>query len=150
MTLIQKSAEVPYTPEQMFELVNHIEAYPSFLPGCRSSTVLSRTEDEVRATLHLAKGGISHSFTTLNRLQPGKMIELRLLEGPFRRLQGYWRFEPIDPKGCRIYFDVEFVFANRLLDAALGPLLQGIASTFVDAFCQRAAVVYGLDNVRLS
>lgn len=142
MALIKKSAEVPYTPEQMFDLVNNIEEYPKFLPGCQAATVLNRTEEEVKASIHLAKAGVRQSFTTLNRLQPGKMIEVRLIEGPFRRLEGYWRFDAIKPSGCRIQLDLEFVLENRLLDLAVGPILEGIANKFVDAFCQRAEQIY--------
>lgn len=143
MALVKKSAEVPYTPEQMFDLVNNIEEYPNFLPGCQASTVFSRTENEVKASIHLAKGGVRQSFTTLNRLQPGKMIEVRLVEGPFRHLEGYWRFDALPLSGCRIQFDLEFVLANRLLDMTVGPIIEGIANKFVEAFCERAKSIYG-------
>ena len=74
MTAISKSALVSYSPAQMFALVDGIEAYPEFLPWCRGAKVLSRTDDEVRATIELSKGGVEKAFTTCNRNQKNKMI----------------------------------------------------------------------------
>ncbi len=96
MTTINKFALVPYTPAQMFALVDDIEAYPQFLPWCKRTRVLSRTEDEVRATIELSRGGVEKAFTTCNRNQKDKMIEMRLVEGPFKRLDGFWRFDASD------------------------------------------------------
>lgn len=141
MPLIKRAAEVPYTALQMYELVDNIEAYPTFLPWCRSSKILSRDDDEVRATLELARGGLSKSFTTCNRLQPGKMIEVRLVSGPFRHLEGFWCFEEKE-KGCRVSLDLEFEFHNHVLSMALSPLFHPIANSLVDSFCQQARKVY--------
>ncbi len=88
MSIIKRSKIVPYTVSEMYALVNAIEDYPQFVHWCRSSTVHSRTENEVRATLCFARGGIQKSFTTCNRLQADKMIEVRLIDGPFRHLEG--------------------------------------------------------------
>lgn len=143
MTTISKSALVPYTPAQMFALVDNIEAYPSFLPWCRNSRILSRNDDEVRATLELSKGGVEKAFTTCNRNQKDKMIEIRLLDGPFKRLDGYWRFDALGEDGCKIALDLEFEFASRMLDMVVGPVFSQIANSLVDAFMQRAVDVYG-------
>lgn len=145
MPLIKRAAEVPYTPLQMYELVDNIENYPKFLPWCRSSKVLSRDEDEVRATLELARGGLSKSFTTCNRLQHGKMIEVRLVSGPFRHLEGFWRFEelPQGEGGSRVSLDLEFEFHNHLLSMALSPVFHPVANSLVDSFCQHAKNMYG-------
>jgi hypothetical protein len=79
---VKKSALVLYSAADMYALVNDIESYPQFLPWCRSTRVASRTEDEVRATIEIVKGGVHKSFTTINRAQKHKMIDIRLLEGP--------------------------------------------------------------------
>jgi len=142
MPTINKSAIVPYKAEQMYGLVNDIESYPEFVPGCDSSEVLSRTEDEVRASLTLSSAGMSKSFTTLNRLQPAKMIEIRLLDGPFKQLEGFWRFEDQANSSSRIVLDLEFEFSNRLLAMMFGPLFYQMASRLVDAFKDRANEVY--------
>ncbi|MFO1349829.1 MAG: type II toxin-antitoxin system RatA family toxin [Gammaproteobacteria bacterium] len=143
MPTVRKSALVHYSTAQMYALVNDIESYPRFLPWCRSTRVLERTTDEVKATIEIAKGGIHKSFTTLNRLQANKMIELRLLDGPFRRLDGFWRFEALDDNASRVALDLDFEFASGLLGLAFGPIFNQIANTMVDAFCKRAAQLYG-------
>ena len=143
MTVIQKTAYAPYLPAKMYALVNDIEHYPEFLPGCRSTEVYSRTEEEIRARIEFAKAGVSYAFSTLNRLYLNERIELSLLEGPFRQLQGHWVFTAEGEGGCRIDFKLEFEFINRLMDKIAGPALQGITDKFVDAFCKRAEALYG-------
>jgi len=142
MPVIKRAAEVPYTALQMYELVDKIEDYPTFLPWCRSSEVLSRDEDEVRATLELARGGLSKHFTTCNRLQHGKMIEVRLVSGPFRHLEGFWRFEE-NVQGSKVSLDLEFEFHNHMISMVLSPLFHPVANSLVDSFCQHAKTVYG-------
>jgi ribosome-associated toxin RatA of RatAB toxin-antitoxin module len=126
----------------MFDLINDIESYPLFLPWCRSTTVHSRTEDEVRATIEMAKGGLQKSFTTVNRLQRNKMVEVRLLEGPFRRLDGFWRFDALREDACKISLDLEFEVAGTIANKLVGPVFSEIANSLVDAFCRRAKDLY--------
>jgi len=142
MTLICRESILPYSPEEMFNLVDDIEKYPEFLPWCSSAHVLSRKEDEVRATLQLSWHGIEKSFTTCNRTQRNKMIEVRLISGPFKQLEGFWMFESHEG-GCRVVLNLEFEVASGLFSFALGPLFSQVATTLVDAFSARAAVVYG-------
>jgi ribosome-associated toxin RatA of RatAB toxin-antitoxin module len=127
----------------MYTLVNDIEAYPQFLPWCRSARTADCTEDELRATIEMAKGKVHKTFTTLNRMQKHKMIDIRLLEGPFQRLEGYWRFDPLRADACKISLDMEFEFANQLLRLAIEPVFKQIANSLVDAFCKRAVDLYG-------
>jgi len=140
---ISRNALVPYSAEEMFALVDDIGAYQSFLPWCSESVVLSREGDEVRGRLSLSKSGIEKSFTTCNRAQKNKMIEMRLEEGPFHHLEGFWRFDALAEDACKISLDLEFEFSNKLLGLTFGPVFNQIASTLVDAFCKRAADVYG-------
>ena len=143
MAKVSKSALVAYSAADMYVLVNDIESYPRFLPWCRSAQILSRNQDEIRATIEIAKGSLSKSFTTCNRLQPGKMIEIRLLDGPFRHLEGFWQFHTLREDACKVSLDLEFEFANPLLRMTIGPIFSQITDTMVDAFCQRASEVYG-------
>ena len=143
MTSISKSALVPYSPAEMFALVEDIEAYPQFLPWCSEARVLKRNADEVRATIALSKGRVDKAFTTCNRIQQGKMIEMRLVEGPFRHLEGFWRFAPLGSDGCKVSLDMEFEFASRMLDLVVGPVFSQVANSLVDSFQQRAVEVYG-------
>ena len=145
MPVIQRSALVRYSPAQMYALVDDIESYPQFLPWCAATTVFSRSEDEVRAAIELHRGGVRKTFTTLNRLQKNKMIEVRLVEGPFHHLEGFWRFEPLGEtgEGCKVTFDMNFEFSSRILGLTVGPVFNQITNTLVDAFCQRAEQIYG-------
>lgn len=143
MPAVSRNALVPYSNAQMFGLVDDIESYSHFLPWCRSSRVLSRDADEVRATLEVAAAGFNKSFTTCNRLQPGKMIEMRLVEGPFKHLQGFWRFDALSPEACKVSLDLEFEFDSGLVAMALSPVFSQIANGLMDAFLKRAGVVYG-------
>lgn len=142
MAIIKRDAIVPYTPQQMFDLVNTIEDYPQFVPACKSTQIISRTEDEVHATLEFAHGSFHKAFSTCNRLQTHKMIEIRLINGPFRHLEGFWRFEAI-PEGCRISLDLEFEFSNKLLAMMFSPVFHPVADKLVDVFCERARVLHG-------
>lgn len=139
---IKRTAIVPHTAAQMFELVNNIEDYPQFIPYCKSTEIISRNIDEVHATLNFAKGGFEKSFSTINRLQPDKMIEIRLLHGPFRHLEGFWEFKPLSDNSCQVILDLEFEFSNRFLSIAFEPLFTQIANMLVDAFSKRAEQVY--------
>lgn len=139
---INKSKIVAYTQEQMYDLVNDVESYCEFIPWCVSSHIESSTADEIRATLAFSRGGLYKAFTTLNRLQPHKMIEIRLVNGPFRHLEGFWRFEAVENGHCRVSLDLEFEFNSRLVGMMFGPIFHQIANTLVDSFCNRAEVVY--------
>lgn len=143
MATVKKSALVLYSTAEMYALVDDIEAYPQFLPWCRSTRILSRNEYEVRATIEMVKGGIHKSFTTCNRMQKHKMIDIRLLEGPFKRLEGYWRFEPLRSDASKVSLDLEFEFASTLLRVAVEPIFKQITNSLVDAFCKRAIDLYG-------
>lgn len=142
MPSIQKSKIVPYTQQQMYALVNDVSQYAQFVPWCVSSEVLHASEFEVRASLGFAAHGIRQSFTTVNRLQPHKMIEIRLLQGPFRHLEGFWQFEATAQQQSRVSLDMEFEFSSKLLGMMFGPLFNQIASGLVEAFSQRAREVY--------
>ena len=142
MTIVKKSRVVPYSCEKMYNLVNDIEHYGEFLPYFDRSEVHHRDEDEVQATLHVSVAGMSKSFTTRNRLQANKMIKLRLVDGPFSHLEGFWRFDET-PEGCLISFDLEFDFAGRMVSMLLGPVFEQVTDKMVDAFCDRAQEMYG-------
>lgn len=143
MTTIHRSALVPYSAQTMFDLVADIPAYPQFLPWCGGARVLSRDEDVVVAAIEIVYGGLHRGFTTRNLLQPGKMMEMRLLDGPFSHLQGFWRFNALDEQASKITFDLEFEVANRVVGMVLTPVFTNIANQLVDRFRQRAGELYG-------
>ena len=143
MTVVRRSVLVPYTPEQMFGLVTDIPSYPEFLPWCKTARILSQDGDEVLASLGFSAGGLQRSFTTRNRHSGHHKLNISLVEGPFRHLEGFWRFEPLGDQGCKVMLDLEFDFANRMLGLVVGPVFTQIANTLVDSFQQRARQVYG-------
>jgi ribosome-associated toxin RatA of RatAB toxin-antitoxin module len=143
MAIIQRKLQVPYHASQMFKLVDDVDQYEQFLPWCKESRVLSRTEDEVRATLTLSAKGLQKSFTTCNRIQKNKMIEISLVNGPFRHLEGFWLFHDQSEKLSTIQFDLEFEFASKFISLAFSPVFHQVANTLIDAFAKRAAELYG-------
>lgn len=143
MTTIKKSALLPYSAAQMYALVDDIESYPKFLPWCKDARVFSRSAAEVQAEIYIAYGALNKSFSTTNRLQQGKIIEMRLADGPFQQLEGFWSFVELNNSGCKISLELDFKFSNKLIELMIGPAFNYIGNTLVDAFCQRAKQVYG-------
>lgn len=144
MPTIQRSSVVAYSPQQMYELVHDVERYPEFLPWCQSTQVHSRTEHEQVASISMSKGPLRQTFTTRNPLIPGEQLEVHLVKGPFKKLQGCWRFEPAGQGGCKVSLSLEFEFSNRLLAATIGPVFAQITRSMMDAFIKRARSVYGV------
>lgn len=142
MKRIARSAIVEHRAEEMFALVDDIESYPRFLPWCMAARVESRMDDTVRATLTIGLRGLRTSFTTHNDNRPGEAIDMRLVQGPFRRFAAAWRFNRLSEEACRIEFSVEYELSGPLA-RMLSPLFDRIADTMVDAFTRRAYEVYG-------
>jgi len=127
----------------MFVLVDDVEAYPEFLPWCNDTEVHNRTDDTVDATLELHKGSLSNHFTTRNTRREFEAIELELIGGPFRQLQGGWQFTEIGEEGCKVTLELEFEFENKLIDMMFGAFFEDTCNSLVDAFTKRAQVVFG-------
>jgi ribosome-associated toxin RatA of RatAB toxin-antitoxin module len=127
----------------MYALVADVEEYPGFLPWCRGARILEPGEDTVEARLEIGRGPISKTFITRNVMTRNSRIDIELVDGPFKHLQGCWQFEALDGAGCRILLDLEFELSNAVLRRTLGPLFSEMANTMVDVFCQRAKQLYG-------
>lgn len=143
MPTVNRSALVRHSNQAMFDLVNDFERYPEFLPGCRRARVLERDASHLVGELTLAKAGVEQSFTTRNDLYMPDRIELSLVSGPFKRLQGQWLFTPMGEAACKVSLEMNFEFSNRLLGMAFGKLFSQVAGQLVDAFTRRADEVYG-------
>ncbi|RBP78532.1 ribosome-associated toxin RatA of RatAB toxin-antitoxin module [Marinomonas rhizomae] len=126
----------------MFALVNDIDGYPEFLPGCLNSTLISKTPTEIVASLEVGKGPVRQSFTTKNFLEEFSRIEMTLVKGPFKSLHGVWTFVELSPTSCKIMLSIEFELSG-MLKFAFGGVFSQIANTMVDSFSKRAKVVYG-------
>ena len=143
MKKITRTALLPYSAQQVFDLVNDVDSYPAFLPWCGGSEVVSVSNSEMKAKVTIAKAGIKKTFETHNHLVNGQRIEMSLIDGPFKSLRGEWEFKALDVDACKIRFEVEFEVSSGLLNAAIGPIFEQIANTLVDSFCERAKQVYG-------
>ena len=127
----------------MFELVDTVEKYPEFLPWCGRSVCTLRDTHVTRATLHINYRGIRQSFSTENTKTAPRLMQIKLVEGPFRMLEGAWRFTDLGGAGCKVELSLRYEFSSRLLEKLVGPVFGYIANSMVDAFVKRAHRVYG-------
>ena len=155
MKHVKKSVLLWYSAREMYDLVVGVEDYPRFLPWCDASTILERhagdpalgSTSAMTARLGLNFAGVRHAFTTRAELIDGAQVTLSLIDGPFSRLDGLWRFHPLGTadtsSACRIEFELGYAFSSRPLETVLSPVFDRVANTFVDSFVKRAAQVYG-------
>ncbi|HMK85499.1 MAG TPA: type II toxin-antitoxin system RatA family toxin [Steroidobacteraceae bacterium] len=143
MQTVERSAIVSFAPAQMYSLVIDVARYPEFLPWCAGARVEQAGAGEQVAAIKVARGALRTEFTTRNTLKPDAEILMRLVDGPFKRLEGQWNFDAIGECGSRVRFKVEFEFKSRLMGAALGSAFASICDSVVDAFVLRARKVYG-------
>jgi ribosome-associated toxin RatA of RatAB toxin-antitoxin module len=138
MREVKRSALISETPARMYRIINEIEHYPLFVPGCLAARIESRKELEVVATLEIRKGPLHAEFTTRNLLEPDRRVLMQLVRGPFRVLEGLWTLNPLGELGCRVELEMRFEFSNRVAGALFEPLFEGTAASLVDAFVRRA------------
>jgi ribosome-associated toxin RatA of RatAB toxin-antitoxin module len=135
---LTRSALVARPPELLYRVVEEVERYPEFVPGCTLAQVLERDGNAVVARLAVSRGLLSTEFTTRNIMDPNRSIHMQLVEGPFRVLQGHWSFTPVASNGCRIEFALQFEFSNALKSALFEPLFEQTAASLLRAFVARA------------
>ena len=143
MPVVVKSVLVGHSAPQMFELVDAVETYPHFLPWCDGAHVVHSDATRTRATIHINYRGLKQSFTTENEKEAPVRMGVKLVDGPFRVLDGEWRFTALAERACRIDFRLRYEFSSRVLEALLGPVFSHIANTMVDAFVKRADKLHG-------
>ena len=143
MSNFHKQVTVHYTAEQMYNLINDINAYSTFIPLCSSSEVHEEQDHKLRATIKIAKGKIGFEFTTINTMEKDRFIKMNLENGPFKTLKGVWHFTPTATDECVISLHFDFDFSNKLLGIALGGLFKQLCDTMIESFRKQAAVLYG-------
>jgi ribosome-associated toxin RatA of RatAB toxin-antitoxin module len=143
MASVQKAVLVRYGAGQMFDLVERVEDYPRFLPWCGGATILERTADETVARLDIHYRGVRAHFTTANRIERPERIVIALRSGPFRHLEGTWRFTALGSSGSKVELALGYEFAAGVLGRLIEPVFNRIAYSLVDAFVRRAEEVYG-------
>ena len=143
MSSVNRSALVSYSSQQMFDLVNDIEKYPLFMQGCKSATVISRTDDVLVGELVLSKAGIRQRFTTRNQLYPPTHIVMALVKGNFSHFRARWQFDSLSESACKVSLTMDFEFKIGLVDFAAKKMFSSSTDNLVDALVDRAKQVYG-------
>ena len=143
MSIVSRSALVNHSAQEMAALVSEIEAYPKFLPWCDKARVSERGLGRTVATLRINFRGLKEEFTTENRDRPDGRIDMRLVSGPFRSLEGSWRFTALSERACKVELSLRYEFANALLDKLVGAVFDEIANSLVDAFSRQADRQFG-------
>jgi len=146
MAMVEKSVLIERSAQQMFDLVDDVEDYPGFLPWCSRSRVDFRDEQRTVATLHVHYRSVKTHFTTENEKEIPLRMRIKLIDGPFRRLEGFWYFKPLAENACKIEFRLSYEFSSKVFEKVIGPVFSQIANTFVDAFVKRADQCYGVLN----
>jgi ribosome-associated toxin RatA of RatAB toxin-antitoxin module len=141
---VKRSARVPYTAEQMFDLVNDVESYPQFLHWCRGARIDLRQGNTVEATLEIGALGFQQHFRTRNTLQRPDNIGIDLVSGPFRRLRGEWRFVAVPGEGTDISLTLTFEVTLSPFGVVLAKVFEEIAGSQMGAFVERAKKIYGV------
>jgi ribosome-associated toxin RatA of RatAB toxin-antitoxin module len=143
MTTINRSALVMFSTEQMYQLVNDVEAYPEFIPNCSSAKCIAREDNFMEGALQISKAGISKWFSTHNDLTPNERIDMKLIDGPFKYLKGTWLFTKLSEEACKVELHIEFEFSSKMIELAFGKVFNHVITSMVNAFTQRAKQVYG-------
>jgi ribosome-associated toxin RatA of RatAB toxin-antitoxin module len=138
MRQVTRSALVAHPPSRMFSLINDVERYPEFVPGCTHARIESRAPNEIVATLGVRRGPLQAEFTTRNTLEPDRRVTMRLVRGPFSELEGEWKLTPVGEAGCRVELVMRFAFASRMSALVFEPIFEQTAESLVDAFVSRA------------
>ena len=139
---IKKTEFLPYSPAKLYSLVADIERYPEFLPGCMEARVLDEKDGEVTAELGIGYGPLEVSFVTRNRNTPGEKIEMRLVRGPFKSLEGTWSFEPRGRDETRVRLKLVIEFAEGHIWDLFRRFGQDAANSVMHAFTERARSLY--------
>jgi Oligoketide cyclase/lipid transport protein len=140
---VKRTALVTYTPQQMFDLVVDVERYCEFLPWVKGAHVHEKTERDLQASITMERAGVRQTFTTRNEMDRPNWMSLKLVEGPFRTLDGLWTFTPIGTAGTKVVLDMKFDFANPLASMLFGRAFEHSIGELIDAFVARAKQAYG-------
>lgn len=143
MAVVHKTVFLGYSAEQMFDLVATVEDYPKFLPWCGGVKVLENSGDKLVACLGINFHGVKQSFTTANINTRPTQMTMKLVDGPFKVMDGIWTFKALRADACKVEFDLHYEFSNIILEQLIGPVFGMIANSMVDSFCKRAETVYG-------
>lgn len=146
MKTVHKSVLIWYSPHEMYVLVTDVDQYAQFLPWCDHARVVQEHSDGMTAELGISFGGVRQSFTTRNTHVVDRVVDMKLLNGPFSRLDGHWQFLPLgdgSQRACKVELTLNYGFDSAALSKLVGSVFDKIAESLVDAFVKRAEQVYG-------
>lgn len=146
MKTVHKSVLLWYSPQEMYTLVTEVAHYPQFLPWCTSARELSVEGRSTLVEIGIAFSGLHHTFTTRNEHVLNRQLNIKLVDGPFSRLDGEWLFTPLgdgSQRACKVALTLTYGFDHVSLEKLAGPAFDHIALSMVDAFVKRATHVYG-------
>ncbi len=143
MAIVEKSVLIGHSAAKMYAMVADVDAYPQFLPWCSGTEVRKLDAHRAAATLHVNYHGLRLHFTTENQMEEGALIDMKLAKGPFKHLDGFWRFVPLSEQACKIEFQLSYELSGKLVEKIAGPVFNHIANTLVEVFVKRAASLYG-------
>ncbi len=135
---IRRTVLLPYSVEDMFDLIERAEVYPQFLPWCTAATILERSDDWVAARLEFSYLKLRFGFQTRNPKRRPDCLQVRLVEGPFRHFHGDWAFTRLGDRGCRVEFSLSYEIADGVFDRLATPAVEAVSRAMVDAFVKRA------------
>ena len=146
MTTHSEQKFVPFTPDQLFEMVSDVQSYPKFLPWCVGARIRSADDELIVADLMIGYKLLRERFTSRVTLDRAKWkIETEFTDGPFKFLRNQWEFKSC-PEGCQIVFLVEFEFRSTVLQKLVSVLFNEVVLRMVSAFEKRAYFLYGNTN----
>ncbi|MBA3527028.1 MAG: type II toxin-antitoxin system RatA family toxin [Pseudomonadota bacterium] len=137
---------LPYTPEQMFEMVADVARYDEFLPWVVAVRIRSSSETETVADLVVGFNAFKERFTSRVTKERPTAICVDYIEGPLKYLKNEWRFEPASAGGTEVFFSVDFAFRSRIFEALAGQMFDRALRRMTDAFERRAATLYGISS----
>ena len=141
-----ETRHLPYTPEQLFDLVADVERYSEFLPWVVAVRIRSASDKEIIADLVVGFSAFMERFTSRVTLDKPHRIHVDYIEGPLKYLRNEWRFDPDPGGGTNLFFSVDFAFRSRIFQALAGEMFDRALRRMTDAFERRAAALYGIKS----
>ena len=138
MNYINKSEEINVSHELIFALINNVGDYHKFLPWCSDSKIISDVNSKMSAEIEISKNFVSWKFSTENTYDPNKRIDIKLIDGPFNHLEGYWEFKKVDNYNTIVELYLEYKFDSRIIELSIKPIFSKIMSSILDSFISEA------------
>ena len=138
MNVVNQSEDINVSISLIFDLINNVDKYSSFLPWCSNSSILSNSSSEMTAEIEIAGKPITWKFKTKNNYKVNEIIKIKLVDGPFKNLEGYWKFNSIDDHNTSVSLFLEYEFNSKIIELSLKPIFATIMSSILDSFISEA------------